>query len=206
MKELWLFCEICGDENPHEVLKSRTSNKKGFRFQGIVKCGECSNIFNSEIKEVLPISLPLRISVDNETLNSFIDIDRGILLEVGQTRPHPDGLIQITGLELINKRPLKIYSDDKPIIWAKRVTHTKVRFAIHDGEHTSSFKQEFESQEEFYVGMKLRLEGRLAIVKDINLFGGKSVKAAHAIEITRVTCRHIDEKRRQRNNSSKQFR
>ena len=40
MEELWIFCEICDEECPHEVLKSRTSTKKGFSFQGVVKCIE----------------------------------------------------------------------------------------------------------------------------------------------------------------------
>ncbi len=196
MEELWLFCEICEDENPHEVLKSRTSINKGFSFQGIVKCTECVTVSNKEIKEAPPLTLNLRISDDDRTLNSSIEINKGIILEVGQTRPHPDGMIQITALELLDKRPSKVFSDEMPTVWAKRVTHTKVRFAIHEGEETNSFRQEFESQEEFYVGMKLRLEGRLAVIKAINLFGGKSVKLAYAIEITRITCRYINEKRK----------
>ena len=83
-----------------------------------------------------------------------------------------------------------------PTIWAKKVINARVRFAVHDIEETHSFKQEFESQEQFYIGLKLRLEGRLAIVKSINLYGGKSVKTAYAIDIVRVTCRYIDERRK----------
>ena len=75
-----------------------------------------------------------------------------------------------------------------PIVWAKKATHAKVRFAIHEGESTISLKQEFKAEEEFYVDMSLRLQGRRTRVKAINLFGGESVKAAHAMEISRVTC------------------
>lgn len=196
MEELWLFCEICEDENPHEVLKSRTSSMKGFSFQGVVKCIECNSTRNCEIKEEKPLSLNLRISEDNKTLNDHLEINRGVLLEIGQTRPHPDGLIQITSLEVSNKRLQRVFSDEMPIVWAKRVTHARVRFAVHDGEETHSFRQEFESQEEFIVGMKLRLEGNLAIIKTIVIFGGKSVKGAHAINIVRITCRYIDERRK----------
>ena len=106
----------------------------------------------------------------------------------GETRPHPDGVIMITGLEIGNKRVNQAYSQDNPIVWAKKATHAKVRFAIHDGESTISVKQEFESSEQFRLGMKIRIEGEVAIIKDINLYGGKSVKMAHAIEISRVTC------------------
>ena len=188
MDELWIYCEMCNEESSHEVLKSRTSNKRGFRFQGIVKCNECGLKGHTEIKEELPLSLKLRISDDNQTLNGTIDIDKGVLLKVGQTRPHPDGLIVITSLELVNRRPTEVFSQEMPIVWAKRATHAKVRFAIHEGESTTSLKQEFESGETFYVGMRLKLQGRRTIVKAINLFGGKSVKTAHAMEISRVTC------------------
>ena len=139
----------------------------------------------------LPLSLKLRLSDDNKTLNNTLAVDRGVLIRVGQTRPHPDGLILITSIELGNKRPPQAFSQEEPIIWAKRATHAKVRFAIHEGESTSSFKLEYESEAEFYVGMTLQLEGRRSKVKAINLFGGKSVKAAFASEISRVTCIYL---------------
>ena len=183
MDELWIYCDMCEGESPHEVLKSRTSSKRGFSFQGIVKCNECGLQGHAEIKEELPIPLKLRISDDNQTVNGNLDVDRGVLLKVGQARPHPDGLIVITSLELTNKRPTEAFSQEVPIVWAKRATHAKVRFAIHEGESTFSLKKEFDSEEEFYVGMRIKLQGKSAKVKAINLFGGKSVKTAHAMEI-----------------------
>ena len=50
--------------------------------------------------------------------------------------------------------------------------------------------------EEFKVGMKIRIEGRIARIKAINLFGGKLVKTAYAIEISRITCVYEENKRR----------
>ena len=188
MEELWIFCEICSEESPHEVLKSRTSTKKGFSFQGVVKCLECNTIGPTEIKESKPIELRLRISNDDETQKGILHLDRGALIKVGETRPHPDGMIMITGLEIGSKRSNQAYSNDNPIVWAKRATHARVRFAIHDVESTISVKQEFESSEEFRIGQKVRIEGEVVIIKDINLYGGKSVKMAYAIEISRVTC------------------
>ena len=196
MEEFWIFCEICGDECPHEVLKSRKSSKRGFRFQGVVKCLECNTTGHTEIREELPLKLRLRISEDDETQKNMLQIDRGVVLRVGDTRPHPDGLILITGLEIGNKRPNLAYSQDNPIVWAKKATHVKIRFAIHEGESTISVKQEFESGQEFQIGMKIRIEGKIAKIKAINLFGGKLVKKAYAIEISRVTCFYEGKKRR----------
>ncbi len=188
MEELWIYCEICYEECPHEVLKSRTSSKRAYSFQGVVKCLECNTTSPIEIKEEPPLELRLRISDDDQTRKDILHVDKGVVLMKGETRPHPDGVIMITGLEIGNKRVNQAYSQDNPIVWAKKATHAKVRFAIHDGESTISVKQEFESSEQFRLGMKIRIEGEVAIIKDINLYGGKSVKMAHAIEISRVTC------------------
>ena len=102
MEELLIFCEICNEECRHDVLKSRTSTRKGFSFQGVVKCLECNTTGPTEIKELQPIELRLRISNDNETQKGILNVDRGIPIKVGETRPHPDGMIMITGLEIGN--------------------------------------------------------------------------------------------------------
>ena len=188
MEQLWIYCEMCEEESSHEILKSKTSTRRGFSFQGVVRCLECNTTGHAEIKEEPPLSLKLRLSDDNKTINNTLDVDRGVLIRVGQIRPHPDGLILITSLELTGKRPTEAFSQEMPIVWAKKATHAKVRFAIHEGESTISLKQEFKAEEEFYVDMPLRLQGRRTRVKAINLFGGKSVKSAHAMENSRVTC------------------
>ena len=196
MQELWLFCDICNDENTHQILKSRTSTKKGFSFQGVVKCLECDSTSSKEVNEEPPLTLKLRISMDDETVNDTLTVDRGILIEVGQTRPHPDGLILVTGLELPHKRLNQAYSQDNPIVWAKKATHSKIRFAVHDGDLTDSYKEVFEISVEFNKGMKVKLEDQLARIIGITLHGGKSVSSAFAFEIARVTCKYIVEKPR----------
>ena len=203
MEELWIYCEICYEECPHEVLKSRTSSKRGYSFQGVVKCLECNTTSPVEIKEEPPLELRLRISDDNQTRKDILNVDKGVVLMKGETRPHPDGVIMITGLEIGNKRVNQAYSQDNPIVWAKKATHAKIRFALHEGESTISIKQEFESDEQFKVGMKVRIEGRTARIKAINLFGGKLVNMAHALEISRVTCFYLPDKKSGRGRKKK---
>ena len=203
MEELWIYCEICYEECPHDILKSRTSSKRGYSFQGVVKCLECNTTSPIEIKEEPPLELRLRISDDNQTRKGTIHVDKGVVLMKGETRPHPDGMIMITGLELGNKRVNQAYSQDNPIVWAKKATHAKIRFALHEGESTISIKQEFESDEQFKVGMKVRIEGRTARIKAINLFGGKLVNMAHALEISRVTCFYLPDKKSGRGRKKK---
>jgi len=104
-----------------------------------------------------------------------------------------DGLILVTGLELPHKRLNQVYAQEKPIVWAKKATHSKIRFAVHDGEQTHSYKEEFEIGVEFNKGMKIKLEDNLARIIGLTLHGGKSVNNAFAFEIARITCRYVAE-------------
>ena len=104
----------------------------------------------------------------------------------------------ITGIELPHKRLDQVYSQENPIVWAKKATHSKIRFAVHDGEETHSYKEEFEIDVEFNKGMKVKLEDNLARVIGITMHGGKSVSNAFAFEIARVTCKFIAEKSQSR--------
>ena len=155
------------------------------------------------MKEEPPLELRLRISDDDQTRKDILHVDKSVVLMKGETRPHPDGVIMITGLEIGNKRVNQAYSQDNPIVWAKKATHAKIRFALHEGESTISIKQEFESDEQFKVGMKVRIEGRTAKIKAINLFGGKLVNMAHALEISRVTCFYLPDKKSERGRKKK---
>ena len=66
MEEFWIYCEVCDEECPHEVLKSRTSSKRGFSFQGVVKCLECDLTGSVDIKEEPPVPLRLLLSHKNK--------------------------------------------------------------------------------------------------------------------------------------------
>ena len=83
MEELWLFCEYCESENAHDVLKSRTSSNKGFTFQGVVKCTECSSTSNKEIKEEPPLILNLKVS---DVLNESGSVKKEVRVKMKKTK------------------------------------------------------------------------------------------------------------------------
>ena len=66
----------------------------------------------------------------------------------------------ITGIELPHKRLDQVYSQENPIVWAKKATHSKIRFAVHDGEETHSYKEEFEIDRVLYIDRETILCGQ----------------------------------------------
>ena len=82
--------------------------------------------------------------------------------------------MNITGLELPDKRLDQVYSQENPIVWAKKATHSKIRFAVHDGDQTHSYKEEFEVNVEFNKGMKIQrsAKGQRNVTKRPKLNGG----------------------------------
>ena len=71
MEELWIFCGICEVECPHQVLKSRTSSKRGFSFQGVVKCLECELTGPIDIKEEPTVEDFIKYGIKPELMGRF---------------------------------------------------------------------------------------------------------------------------------------
>ena len=71
MQQLELECKGCGEPTLHDVLKAQTSQKRGFHFQGTVRCGECGATRHAEIRETPPLELELRLSEGGETVREI---------------------------------------------------------------------------------------------------------------------------------------
>ena len=68
MQQLELECESCDNTTQHDVLKAQTSQKRGFSFQGTVRCSECGATRHAKIRVLPPLELELRLSEGGETV------------------------------------------------------------------------------------------------------------------------------------------
>lgn len=196
MQQLELECEGCGEPTLHDVLKAQTSQKRGFHFQGTVRCGECGATRHAEIREAPPLELELRLSEGGETVRDKLLAEPGDRLQVGELLAHARGPLEVTALELgarrgtaSTRRVEQAEARERPIVWARLVTTVRVRFAVHTGHETLSLKQELPPETELAVEMVMQLEGRAAVIEALHLHGGRRVTKAAAWDLKRVTCR-----------------
>ncbi|OIR12571.1 MAG: hypothetical protein BEU05_03015 [Marine Group III euryarchaeote CG-Bathy2] len=196
MQQLELECEGCGEPTLHDVLKARTSQKRGFHFQGTVRCAECGATRHAEIREAPPLKLELRLSEGGETVREKLLAEPGDRLQVGELLSHSRGPLEITALELgarrgtaSTRRVEQAKARAQPIIWARLVATVRVRFAVHTGRETLSLREELPPETELAIGALVQLGGRTAIIEALHLRGGRRVTKAAAWDLKRVTCR-----------------
>ena len=208
MQQLELECESCDDTTRHDVLKAQTSQKRGFSFQGTVRCSECGATRHAEIQVPPPLELELRLSEGGETMREKLLAEPGDLLQVGELLSHARGPLEVTALELgarrgtaSTKRVQQAEARERPIIWARLVATVRVRIALHRESETLSLKQELPPETELMVGMVLRLDGRAAVIEALHLRGGRRVTKAAAWDLKRVTCRWKRDRRGRRGDS-----
>ncbi len=195
MQQLELECEACGELRLHDVLKAHTSQKRGFSFQGTVRCTECGATRHAEIREPPPLDLELRLSEGGETVREKLLAEPNDLLRVGELLSHARGPLEVTALELgarrgtaSTRRVQQAEARERPIIWARLVATVRVRFAVHTGRETLSLKQELTPETELAIEMVLQLDGRAAVIEALHLHGGHRVTKAAAWDLKRVTC------------------
>ena len=196
MQQLELECESCDDTTLHDVLKAQTSQKRGFSFQGTVRCSECGATRHAEIQVPPPLELELRLSEGGETVREKLLAEPGDLLQVGELLSHARGPLEVTALELgarrgtaSTKRVQQAEARERPIIWARLVATVRVRIALHRESETLSLKQELPPETELMGGMVLHLRG------------GRRVTKAAAWDLKRVTCRWKQDRRGRRGDS-----
>ena len=208
MQQLELECESCDNTTLHDVLKAQTSQKRGFSFQGTVRCSECGATRHAKIRVLPPLELELRLSEDGETVREKLLAEPGDLLQVGELLSHARGPLEVTALELgarrgtaSTKRVQQAEARERPIIWARLVATVRVRIALHRESETLSLKQELPPETELVVGMVLQLDGRAAVIEALHLRGGRRVTKAVAWDLKRVTCHWKGDRRGRRGNS-----
>ena len=198
MQQLELECESCDNTTLHDVLKAQTSQKRGFSFQGTIRCSECGATRHAKIRVLPPLELELRLSEGGETVREKLLAEPGDLLQVGELLSHARGPLEVTALELgarkgtdSTKRVQQAKARERPIVWARLVATVRVRFALHRESETLSLKQELSPETELAIGMVLQLDG------------GRRVTKAAAWDLKRVTCRRKGSGRGQRGNRRK---
>ena len=210
MQQLELECESCDNTTLHDVLKAQTSQKRGFSFQGTVRCSECGATRHAKIRVLPPLELELRLSEGGETVREKLLAEPGDLLQVGELLSHARGPLEVTALELgarkgtdSTKRVQQAKARERPIVWARLVATVRVRFALHRESETLSLKQELSPETELAIGMVLQLDGRAVVIEALHLHGGRRVTKAAAWDLKRVTCRRKGSGRGQRGNRRK---
>jgi len=184
---LVLTCEECGEEGPHRVLSGRLAGKDALVFQGTVKCGACGAVRSVTVREDKPVVIPAVVSVGKESERSEIEFGPEELVAVGDRVDHEGHRLEVTAIEVGERRVPAAKAGDVRTLWAKRVDRVRVPVSVNKGNRTVPLQIEAVPEEEFEVGDIVDLGRERALIHRI-VIPGKTLHrgSARAEEIVRM--------------------
>ncbi len=183
---LVLECEECG-EQPHRVLSGRVSGKDALVFQGTVKCGNCGRVRSVTVREDRPVGVPIVVSTGQESERSEIEFSPDELVSVGDRLDHEGHHVEITAIEVGERRVPAAKAANVRTLWAKQRDHVRVKFSVNKGNRTVPHELKAAPDEEFEVGDIVDLGRERAVIHRIHA-GGRTLRrgSARAEDIVRM--------------------
>ncbi|MBI4416801.1 MAG: hypothetical protein HY557_07450 [Euryarchaeota archaeon] len=183
---LVLTCEECG-EVPHRVLSGRVAGTDAVVFQGTVKCSQCGRVRTVTIREDRPVDVSVIVSEDARSERGSIEFDPKELVSVGDRIDYEGRRIEITAIEVGERRVPASKAGNVRTLWAKRMDRVRVKFSVNKGNRTVSHELDAAPDEEFEVGDIVDLGRERAVIHSIRIEGGSLRRgSARAEDIVRM--------------------
>jgi len=148
---LTLICEECG-EVPHRVLSGRVTGKDFLVFQGTVKCSSCGRVTSVTYREDKPVTVPIVVSAREKSDREEIELAPEEIVAVGARLDHEGHRLEITAIEVGERRVEAAPAKDVRTLWAKRMDRVIVKISVNKGNRTVSHELDAAPDEEFEIG------------------------------------------------------
>lgn len=191
---LVLVCETCG-EVPHRVLSGRISGRDDVVFQGTVKCSSCGRVTSVTHRERRPLAVPIVVSERQESSRGTIEFAPEEVITVGDRLDHEGHHIEITAIEVDERRVVSAPAAEARTVWAKRIDRVVVKFSVNKGNRTVAHEFEAAPDEEFEIGDIVDLGRERAVIHKMHV-GTTTMKRgrARAEDIVRMYGRLVRER------------
>ena len=138
-------CIICGSEDI-EILNSKQKiSKKKFTEEQLLKCGDCGHVFKDVISLKKPRQYRLIISEQDISHKTTIELSPSDELAKGDILLSKLGQVEVTSIEIENKRVNKAKLEDVITIWANSVEiPARIGFSVDLHGEVDSYKLDLE--------------------------------------------------------------
>jgi uncharacterized Zn finger protein len=162
---LVVFCEACGEETPHRVIRGEMSPADRSGFEGTVQCQRCSSVHHASIPSERPVSIPLVLSEGELSRNETLNLSPYEEVGVGEEMILGENNIVFTAIISGGKKVRKAKGKEIDLLHAKVFDTVAVKVSISRGASTRSETVQAPPDEEFQVGDILEF-GRTKVVAD----------------------------------------
>lgn len=158
-------CPICGSYEIEIINSKQKTTKKKLTEEYLLKCEECGHVFRNIISLKKPIPYRLIISEQDKSYKTSIDLSPSDQLEVGDVLLSEVGQVEVTGIEVGDKRVDKSKLEDVDTIWASSVEiPARIGFSVDLHGEVDSYKLDLDRDFEIAPGDVVKIENHVVKV------------------------------------------
>ena len=152
-------CPICGCDDIEIINSKQKTTKKKLTEEYLLKCEECGHVFRNTISLKKPRPYRLIISEQEKSHKTTIDLSPSDELELGDVLLSELGQVEVTGIEVGDKRVNKSKLEDVDTIWASSVEiPARIGFSVDLHGDVDSYKLDLERDFEIAPGDVIKID------------------------------------------------
>lgn len=158
-------CPICGCDDIEIINSKQKTTKKKVTEEYLLKCEDCGHVFRDVISLKKPRPYRIIISEQDKSHRTTIDLSPSDELRVGDTLLTELGQVEVTGIEVGDKRLNQSSLEDVDTIWASSVEiPSRIGFSVDLHGEVESYKLDLERDFEIAPGDVVKIEERIVKV------------------------------------------
>ncbi|WP_462315515.1 HVO_0476 family zinc finger protein [Methanobrevibacter sp.] len=158
-------CPICGSDDIEILNSKQKTTKKKYTEEYLLKCGECGHVYKNVISLKKPRPYRLIISEQDKSHKTTIDLSPSDELQTGDTLLTELGQVEVTSIEVGDKRVDKSKLEDVDTIWASSVEiPARIGFSVDLHGDVDSYKLDLERDFEIAPGDVVKIENHIVKV------------------------------------------
>ena len=158
-------CPICGSDDIEILNSKQKTSKKKFMEEYLLKCEDCGHVFKDIFSAKKPKSYRLIISEQDKSHKTTIDLSPSDELKVGDNLLSDLGQVEVTSIEVNDKRVNKSKIEDIDTIWASSVEiPARIGFSVDLHGEVDSYKLDLDRDFEIAPGDVVKIDNHIVKV------------------------------------------
>ena len=158
-------CPICGSDDLEILNSKQKSSKTKLMEEYLLKCEECGHVFKDIFSAKKPKPYRLIVSEQDISHKTTIDLSPSDELELGEVLLSEFGQVEVTGIEVNDKRVKKSKIEDIDTIWAASVEiPARIGFSVDLHGEVDSYKLDLDRDFEIAPGDIVKIDKHIVKV------------------------------------------
>lgn len=152
-------CPICGSDNVEILNAKQKSSKKKLMEEYLLKCEDCGHVFKDIFSAKKPKPYRLIISAQDKSYKTTIDLSPSDELKSGDVLLSDLGQVEVTSIEVKDKRVNKAKIEDINTIWAASTEiPARIGFSVDLHGEVDSYKLDLDRNFEIAPGDVVKID------------------------------------------------